>query len=314
VSQPLLNIPLQRLLEYTNPKQVAGEIRALKVSTLTGGYVAAGVYRLDVEFSNGTSSFVQKQTYANEIHVMNLLTKHIVSENIPALIDSHIDDEQPQQNGTSWFISPFYEGHTLDFDDDIPLSIVKTLATVHACFAKHLQDLDTLTKVDAEFISRLLNLILAASDQNQGRFPAAFVAELRDKINTSDFAATLGKVFERLPKTLTHGDVHAGNIIHTADDKHILFDWGNARFAPAMLDLANMVNKDSDEWRAYLACWKEITGEALDPETAQMGYDWAVAVVNLQYLPFALGYLEPDAAQNMLNKVTDAIAALQKSL
>jgi hypothetical protein len=196
----------------------------------------------------------------------------------------------------------------------MPLSVVKALVAVHAKFAKQTEGLEVLTKIDGEFINRLLSLTLNSLSEHQARLPESLIAEIQNRFDTGDYAAILGGIFERLPKTLTHGDVHSGNIIRTTDDKHILFDWGNARLAPAILDLANMVTIDSDEWRAYLAAWQEISGEPLDLEVARMSYDWAVAVVNLQYLPYAIGYLEPDTVQKMLTKVTDAIAALQKSL
>jgi aminoglycoside phosphotransferase (APT) family kinase protein len=312
----LLNIPLHHLLEYAKQKHHVNEIRTLKLSPLTGGYVAANVYRLDLEFSNAEDvtmvSFVQKHTYSYEVHVMKLLAEQLKNEAIPLLIDHYIDDEHLHQNGASWFVSPFYDGHSLLFDDDMPLSVVKALASVHSFFGKHNEALDTLTKVDTTFVSRLLSLVLSNLDEHKERLPESLIIELHQRLGKEDYAAILGEIFERLPKTLTHGDVHAGNIIRTTDDKYILFDWGNARFAPAMLDLANIIGKDSDEWRAYLADWQEITGEPLDAEVARMGYEWATAVVNLQYLPYAIGYLEPDTVEEMLNKVTDAIAALQK--
>jgi hypothetical protein len=83
----LLNIPLHRLLEYAKQKHDVKEIHTLKLSTLTGGYVAANVYRLDLEFPNAenltTVSFVQKHTYSYEVHVMKLLAAQLNHEALP---------------------------------------------------------------------------------------------------------------------------------------------------------------------------------------------------------------------------------------
>src|SRR5689334_21918184 len=89
----LLNIPLHHLLAYAQQQHDVNEIRTLKLSTLTGGYVAANVYRLDLEFSSAedvtTVSFVQKHTYSYEVQVMKLLTEQLKNEAIPTLIDSY---------------------------------------------------------------------------------------------------------------------------------------------------------------------------------------------------------------------------------
>ena len=124
----------------------------------------------------------------------------------------------------------------------------------------------------------------------------------------------LGLAYEQLPKTLTHGDVHSGNIFDLGDDNHMLFDWGNARIAPAMLDLANMVEIGSDEWNTYYAAWEAAAGQSLDPEIAQLGYDWATALVNIQYLPFAITHLEPDTVQDMAGKIRKTVTTLQQRL
>jgi thiamine kinase-like enzyme len=95
----------------------------------------------------------------------------------------------------------------------------------------------------------------------------------------------------------------------------VLIDWGNALIAPPMLDLANLVEIDSENWETYLATWESASGEAMDPDRARLGYHWATVMVNLQYLPYcAGGWPEsqdaPAAALGMVERLRAAVGAL----
>ena len=54
--------------------------------------------------------------------------------------------------------------------------------------------------------------------------------------------------------------------------------------------------------------------KSLHVEAAHLGYDWATAVVNMQYLPFALTNPEPSVVQAMAGKVQKGLTALQQRL
>ena len=304
-----LSIPVQQLIEYTHKNDPDyGALRMLTISSLAGGYVAANVYRLDLQFDSAkTISFVQKHTSDNETRLMKLLTDLALPEIPPVLSDSGEAD-------ASWFITPFYEGRLLAPDDDIPLSILKTLAAVHAFYSTRTEQIRWLPQVDGAFVERLVQYTTRHLEDNRDRLPASVYANVLQQLQSAETVPILDQTFQHLPKTLTHGDVHSGNILETMVGKHILFDWGNARIAPAMLDLANKVKMGSGSWKTYLDAWEAITGSAFDSELASLGYVWAIAIVNLQYLPFALAYLEPTIAQEMADKLCQALATLQQRL
>jgi thiamine kinase-like enzyme len=271
---------------------------------LAGGYVAPAVYKLDLEFrlKNDESeviSFVYKFTHTAEVRVMKRLTDDLHLAEVPTLVAYDMDKSNPRQNGSSWFISPFYEGSLLTFEDDLPPSIIRALAAIHAYYASRLRQLSGLQKMDVQFINYLVDYVLASLDENKARLPDTIFQETQLQLNEAKNNPLLKRAVKELPKTLTHGDVHSGNIIRTAAGKYILFDWGNAKIAPAMLDLANIVEMDSKSWKIYLEAWRKTTGETLDFQLAHLGYYWATAMVNIQYLPFAISNLPPDRVQAM---------------
>jgi hypothetical protein len=81
-----------------------------------------------------------------------------------------------------------------------------------------------------------------------------------------------------------------------------------------MLDLANMIEFGSAAWNTYCSAWEAASGESLDPQIAHMGYDWATALVNIQYLPFAITQLEPDTVLEMAGKIQKSLVTLQGHL
>lgn len=90
-----------------------------------------------------------------------------------------------------------------------------------------------------------------------------------------------------LPKTLCHGDPHRGNLHGDA-----LIDWGNARVAPAGLDLAVVRAQGGPDL---------LTG---------VEREWAWAHVHVQYLGFAADHLGADRVAEMLDEAAAALARL----
>jgi thiamine kinase-like enzyme len=298
-----LNIPIHQIIEYVHKGLQRQEmLHTIKIAPLTGGYVASSVYRLDLEFGDAAvHSFVQKYADVSEIRVMKRLQDDLALAEIPPVVSASTEND--------WFVMPFYEGRPLDFDDDLPLAIIKALATIHAFYGTRTEQIDWLPQVNAAFIEGLVRYIIKCLNDNRERFSTSIYTEVYNQLQAADIAPTLDKTFQRLPKTLIHGDVHSGNVIRTAAGSYILFDWGNARVAPGMLDIANMVEMGSETWNAYVRALEAASGKAVDLEIA---YVWATAVVNLQYLPFAIGQLEPGTAQEMLEKLRAALTVLQE--
>jgi hypothetical protein len=71
---------------------------------------------------------------------------------------------------------------------------------------------------------------------------------------------------------------------------------------------------DSKNWKIYLEAWRKTTGEALDVQSAHLGYYWSTAMVNIQYLPYAISHLPPDTVQAMAVKLQNAMAAIEQGL
>jgi thiamine kinase-like enzyme len=317
MSQPVdstPSIPVQRLLDSLEGVDTSRP-HTVHTVPLAGGHVAAGVYRVYIAFEGAeTISFVQKRTRTGEVVVMQSLAEHFNLAEIPKLIDAFPDTSSPGHNGSSWFIMPYYDGTTLAFDDDLPPSVIRALASVHAFYAAHPDALDSLPRLDSAYIDSLLDYITLHLDEHREKLTEPVYDAVQGQLTILRDTSILARTLERLPMTLTHGDVHPGNVIQLKSGQHILFDWGNARIAPAMLDLANMVNMDTDEWNLYLSAWNDAAGRPLDLESARLGYTWATAMVNLQYLPFAIGYLDASAVTAMTEKIQNALSTLQSSL
>ena len=94
-----------------------------------------------------------------------------------------------------------------------------------------------------------------------------------------------------LPRTLCHGDPHRGNILGDT-----LIDWGNARVAPAGLDLAVLRAQGAEVPPNH----PEAPGER----------DWADVHVHVQYLGFAADHLGAGRVAEMVATASDALTRL----
>ncbi|MBV7338642.1 hypothetical protein KFU94_62580 [Chloroflexi bacterium TSY] len=63
-------------------------------------------------------------------------------------IDINAPTDRVNDQPVHWYITPYYEGVTLGFEDDIPAAIIATLAYIHAHFASRLEDLLILSSAD----------------------------------------------------------------------------------------------------------------------------------------------------------------------
>lgn len=308
-----LSINLHKLVSYANSiTGGAGTLETLEVSKLIGGYISNGVYLHNLVFrlpdgATNKVSVVQKYTNEAEVWVMEALRDTPNVEAIPLLIDSAVNAPTPDATTANWFVTPFYEGRALTFADEIPASIIRALAWVHAHFAsrlKQFEGLEGLYRVDAAFFRRTFTNALESLEQLELRSSQKIGAELYSHFNATGESGIFEETLRTLPVTLVHGDVHPGNMIQ-GDKRAVLIDWGNARIAPAMLDIANVVKIDSPNWSIYLSTYAEAEGTPLNPVLARQSYHWAVAMVNLQYLPFAASHI-PGKVPGMMKQVIEA--------
>jgi aminoglycoside phosphotransferase (APT) family kinase protein len=119
----------------------------------------------------------------------------------------------------------------------------------------------------------------------------------------------------RWPHTLLHGDVHGGNmIVSSRDGRTYLIDWGNARLGAAAVDLVNCLQSVEDPaWAAYWERVRALGGDALAGQERTAAFLAAKIVVNLTYLPFALGFLPASRSVQMIDETLACRHALSKS-
>jgi Ser/Thr protein kinase RdoA (MazF antagonist) len=262
-------------------------LRTVATVKLEGGFVGYGVFRHDLEFRlAGTAprvaSFVQKLTISSEVQTMRALAHVPDASAVPALVDFDLDYSR---NDITWFVAPFYEGTLMQWGEETPSTVIRSLARVHAHFLPQADDVKWIYRVDASFFTRTFDNAMAALQKAAESIPST--RESADRLADFKGMPIQLAALERLPVTLVHGDVHPGNIVRLAGGEAVLIDWGNARIAPAMLDLANVVPLGSPGWHAYLAAYESASGQPVDLELATLGYHWATAMVMLQYMPWA---------------------------
>lgn len=306
-----ITVNLQRLTEYaTKSLAETGTLWEMRISKLDGGFASDGVYRLDLTFrlddgSFETVSVVQKYTSSAEVHAMELLDRASLGSVLPKVMDSSERDPKTESKINSWFTVPFYEGKSLTFDDAIPADVIRALARVHAHFSSHVGDsgqAEGLRRFDSAFSQETFKNALDSLVQMPEKQRIPDCDALHSALMSISQSAVFNRALAKLPVTLVHGDVHPGNIMRSTKGESVLIDWGNARIAPQMLDLANVVPVDSDNWLVYLDTWQEMMDQPMDYAVAELGHRWATAMVPLQYLPFAAVNL-PDAVPGMIESI-----------
>lgn len=119
-----------------------------------------------------------------------------------------------------------------------------------------------------------------------------------DRVETWATDERIGHALAVLPKTLCHGDPHRGNLVGDT-----LIDWGNARVAPAGLDLAVLRAEGGTDLTTYREVLPEGPHAAVERE-------WAWAYAHVQYLGFAADHLGADRVAEMLDEASGALARL----
>jgi aminoglycoside phosphotransferase (APT) family kinase protein len=288
-------------------------IESVEASSLTRGYVAKAVYRhrLTVRALDGTPgeiSVVAKPCAAAEVHIMRHLRAVQHASALPALITATVSDEA-QEQGTSWFVSPFYEGQGLTFADPILDEVIRSLAHVHAGLAE-VRGVAWTWTFHAEHMRRTLeNALEAFSEAARFRHTTPEHADWHAHLKNLRRSRVLFAVSDALEKTLTHGDMHPGNIILRAEGQPVILDWGNVCLAPPPLDLANIIRIDSPLWAVYLDTYRGAGG-TIDEASLRTGYYWARAATGLQYLPWIAAHLP--TAPAMIAQVLEAEETLRR--
>jgi hypothetical protein len=265
---------------------------------LAGGYVAAAVERVDLDVGgNGPAAVVLKRARASEVAAMRALAV-VPGVDRPCLIAAGRD-----RHG-AWLVMPFYDGSALD-GGAVPAEVWDVLGRVHAhWYRKRPRGVPV---VDARWwwgmvTGHTLPAVRGARDRT-GDARLAEIAELLEAWSTD---ARLRAALALLPRTLTHGDAHRGNVL-LAPDGAVLIDWGNARVAPAGLDVATLAAQGAPAPPAY-------TAPALSPALREVEQLWAQVQVHVQYLGFAADHLGTARVVEMVEIAVRALDALGPAL
>jgi hypothetical protein len=290
-------------------------IEAIDTVSLKSGYVAKAVDRIDITWAcrvgrQSTASFVRKVCLAAEVQALKALATVSGAVAVPEVIMSWSSAEHPAALEENGFVSPFYPGGPLTFDDLIPDTVPVTLARVHAACCQT-NKFDWTWTFDSTHLDRLhADALAKLSASNHFKATTAdHVKWLRrlERIGGSD---TLRTVSDALPRSLVHGDMHPGNIVLRSDGLPVIIDWGNVCVAPPMLDLANIIRIDSTEWDIYLGAYRAAGGK-MDAQTCRRAYYWARAATALMYLPWIAEH-KPDACR-MIMQIEEAAEGLERS-
>ncbi len=279
---------------------------------MTGGTVADRIERIDITVPDEagrqrTIAAVQKWTWPHE--VLGLRAAQVVRPRaaaIPRLLADGTDERGP------WLIVPFYPGTNVT-NASVPPAVFRSLALLHATYAQGWTDLKEIPVVDADWWRDIcLSYSLGAVVRQAARSPGPSLDRARSVLDAMADDDRIAEVLDALPRSLLHGDVHAGNIL-VADGEGVLVDWGSARVGSPILDLASVAARDSPGFSAYADAWRQATGAALDPASVELGYRWAAVQIPIQYLAWVVETRPAGEVDNALNRAEGALAALRRS-
>jgi aminoglycoside phosphotransferase (APT) family kinase protein len=135
----------------------------------------------------------------------------------------------------------------------------------------------------------------------------------RDALLATADDPRLAAAFELLPRTLVHGDMHDANII-VGDAGATIVDWGTARLAPGILDVANIAALGSANHRRYLRACERLGAPPTPRRLVELGYHWAQVQITTQYLGWVATARPEDELAALVRARSDALAALGRLL
>ncbi|MCO1660251.1 phosphotransferase [Pseudonocardia humida] len=254
---------------------------------LAGGFVADAVQRVDLESAGRVLAVVVKAAGPVEVAAMRALDE-VRGVARPRLLAA----------GPDWIVTPFYPGSPPADDEPVDDEVFATLARVHAHWAGRLPP--GVPVVDAAWWAGLCDHIVIAVRSGSARTGDARFVDTARALQRWRDDRRVAAALEALPRTLVHGDPHRGNLL-AGPDGTVIIDWGNARAAPAGLDLAVLDAQGAATPAAYTA-----TRSAPGPlESA-----WATLQVHVQYMGFAAEHLGPARVAEMAATASAALVRL----
>ncbi len=256
-------------------RRALGPVDVVQRSPLTGGYVSPAVER--VELSSG-DVVVLKAASDVEVAAMRALAA------VPGA------EPRALASGPGWLVVPWVAGAPPADGEPVPEAVWQTLARVHGHWAG--RSPAGVPVVDAGWWARLVDRTLVAVRGGAARTGEAAYAAAERALVAWRADRAVRAALAVLPRTLTHGDAHRGNVLGST-----LIDWGNARIAPAGLDLATLRAQGGvpPSWFAV-------------PSPVESS--WADVQVNVQYLGFAADHLGPARVAEMVEAAAAARSRL----
>jgi Ser/Thr protein kinase RdoA (MazF antagonist) len=254
------------------------------------------VERIVLDADGCPVTVVLKRSRSSEVAAMRAIAV-VPGVERPRMIAAGTD-----RHGT-WLLLPFYDGPALD-GGEVPAEVWDVLARVHAHWRGRRPR--GVPVVDATWWRGMVTKhTLPAVHGAHARTGDARLVEAAELLAAWSTDLRVRAALTLLPRTLTHGDAHRGNVL-LAPDGAVLIDWGNARVAPAALDVATLAAQDAPAPAAYTALVPEATEE--------VERLWAQVQVHVQYLGFAADHLGTERVVEMVDTAARALDALGPAL
>ncbi|WP_214369593.1 aminoglycoside phosphotransferase family protein [Pseudonocardia sp. H11422] len=272
---------------------------------LAGGYVSDTVARVDLDVAGGPATVVVKRASAGEVAAMRALAV-VRGLDRPRMLATGRDEHG------DWLVLPFYDGTPLAEGPDVPDDVWTALARVHAHWlGKRPRGLPV---VDAVWwrslcVERIRPAVQGASERTGDPVFADAAAALTTWAADPRVLAAIGV----LPRTVVHGDAHRGNVL-LGSEGATLIDWGNAKAAPAGLDLAVLRAQGATDLAPYRRAFAELTGGGPPPELIEVERWWADVYAHVSYLGFAADHLGAARVAEMIGEAAGSLEELGPAL
>lgn len=270
-------------------RALGGTARVVARTALTGGYTSAGVERVELDVGGRPATVVVKRATAGEVAALR--ARAVVRGIGPPRLLAVADDRLVLTHHAGAALPP-------DGDEGVPGEVWETLGRVHAHWrGKRPRGVPV---VDQAFWRGLCDRTLEAARGAAARTGDPVFEVAGDGIAAWREDPLIARGLAVLPRTLVHGDPHRGNVV-VGPDGAALVDWGDARVAPAGLDLAVLRAQGASPSSAY---------EAHAGRPSEVESRWAEVYVNVRYLGFACDHLGAARVAQMLGAAATALNAL----
>jgi hypothetical protein len=265
-------------------RKLGGDPQVLRRGPLAGGY-SAGAERVDLLVDGREVPVVVKPADPAEVAALRAVAV-VEGARVPRLL------------AADPVVLSWVDGEPGSF----PAEAWRTLARVHRhWFRRRPRGIPVL---DAALWAGLCDWTLRALDGARTRTGDGGYEWAAEQVRAWAHDDRIRAALAVLPRTLCHGDPHRGNVLGGT-----LIDWGNAKIAPAGLDVAVVQGQSPCDPAPYRAEFPELPGPL-----AAVEREWAWAHVHVQYLGFTADHLGVERVAEMVEQAAEALARLEPAL